>query len=376
MKVLFVVPKLCAPWSEGRKKFVCDLIAASRDRWEVSILASHDELEEAAAFGDIPLMSLSSRYSFQHLTQLYWNLGRAIDRYQPELVCYFPFGAFGGIRSIANLLFIQQFSRVCQHRGLIDMTLMYSLTQEAASSWHTRVLEKTYRNQYSDHGRTIRFGVSLPAIPQMTNSGAAVVKEMNAPKRLLFMAGMAECNVERLDYAVAIRGLGLLLESGADLASRGFQLTVAIPLLRDKALLQRLKAAALDWGESISFLAIATTPDIYREHDVFVFPYAREEMQFVPTSVVEAMHSGLPVLMPRLEFLRPFHSQEGVVASYEPGSAADLLKELERLLSSPQSYQAMVERGRTFIDFEYDIRASVEDIEAAWEQRKLSSPSS
>ena len=45
MKVLLVVPKLCTPWSEGRKKFALDLLEATKESWQSSLLATYDHGE-------------------------------------------------------------------------------------------------------------------------------------------------------------------------------------------------------------------------------------------------------------------------------------------------------------------------------------------
>jgi glycosyltransferase involved in cell wall biosynthesis len=356
MKVLFVAPKLCSPWSEGRKKFVRDLLETAAQRWDCSLLATFDEGERAFELQNGQHLVFPVRRSYEHLLELRRNFKQAMDRFEPDLVVHFPFGAFAGIRSLGNLWIISAIQSYCRRRHVPEITLMYSVTSEASSALHRRILDKTWRNQYSGHHRRIRFGVALPpwdAGPRQRLS-----------KRLLFMAGMAEPTRERLDYVLSVRGLSLLLRQGERLRSFGCRLTVAVPILDRPDLVAILRDAAASWDSDVEFIALASVPGVFLEHDVFIFPYAREEIQFVPTSVVEALHYGTPVVLPRLEFLRPFHGTPGRVVTFSAGDGDELVSAITSVLEDEVLFQQLSANGREFIDREYNIEASIEDIEA------------
>ena len=366
MKVLLVAPKLCSPWSEGRKKFVLDLIHASRDCWDLSLLCTVDSGESPPPL-DIPLKAVHVGQSHEHLSKLFRELPDYLKEQHPDLVLHFPFGAFSGVRSIANLAFILWLRWLCRRRRLAEMTLMYSVTSEANNRLHEMVLRGTYRNQYSGQGRSIRFGVSLPG----DDCRNFVDDRSGFPKKkLLFLAGMAEVSAERLDYVLQIRGLAALLDAGPTLVAQGFELCVGIPFLKDPSLLQEIRRLAGGWGEAITYKSLVECPDIYRENDIFVFPYAREELQFVPTSVVESMHWGTPVVMPKLQFLEPFWRTGSVVQGYEPGATNALVSALQELSENGGRYQEMTDRAREFVDSEYGIDATVKDIEAQYQLLK------
>ena len=355
MKVLLVAPRICSPWTEGRKNFVRDLISAATGRWQLCGLVTLDAGETTSLPASFTTFEVSDRKD--HLLLLTAQLADAIAQHQPNLVCHFPFGAFTGLRGIANLWVIGRIAAICRKMSVPCCTIMYSLTAETRSPLHRWLLRDVYFNQYADHGRRIRFGVSLPAFTPLHDP---------ASKTLLFMAGAAEPTAERLDYVLDVRGLRLLLLAGVQLAERGYRLIVAVPLLADPAMRQLLLQHPDNrWPtQSLLLQTEVRIPETFRGIQTFVFPYGQEETQFVPTSIVEAMHFGIPVVLPRLDFLTQFHTNGTLAAIYPPGDCAGLIDSIERLSAAPQTAVDMAERARKFVASEYAIDNTVADIEA------------
>jgi len=360
VKVLMVAPKICTPWSEGRKKFFRDLCQATIDRWNVVALITVDDGEHS----DLPVVAEEyiSKSGWQHLANIRSNLAGAVRKHKPDLVCHFPFGIFSGLRGLANIWSISHVERHCRSIGVPCCTLMYSLTREADNAFYRRALRRVYVNQHGSKRRTVRFGVKLQQA-DMSRSNSTISVEKN----ILFMAGLAEEKDERLDYALDVRGLRFLLRAGDRLQKRGYRLIVAIPLLRNKRLRERLaneadnrwSSASIEYCENLPF------PDIYRRTHVFAFPYASEELQFVPTSVIEAMHFSVPVILPKLNFLTPFYEVDGRVIAYEKGDIDSFIAQLD-LLDNPEYLDVLRTNAAAFVDHEYDIRNSVTDIEALY----------
>jgi len=352
-----LAPRICTPWSEGRKKFFRDLCDEANGRWDLAALITIDDGEKS----ELPIRAteLTSKRAWQHLTQIRFGLQAAIRHFKPDLVCHLPFGEFAGLRGIANSWCIWSVERICRRNRVACCTLMYALTSQADSRVHRYVLRHAYFNQYSAAARKVRFGVRLPAADARFRS-ASVTGEKN----ILFMAGVAEENSERLDHVLDTRGLRFLLRSGAQLRSRGYRLIVAIPLLRNAALLEKLKSDSDNHWEpdAIEYCAELAKPEIYLRTHVFAFPYANEELQFVPTSIVEAMHYHVPVILPRLKFLRQFYEPSAKALVYDAGNTESFAAQL-RCIESPDERARICADASQYVASEYDIRHSVTDIE-------------
>ena len=363
MKVLLVAPRICTPWTEGRKKFFLDLIRQVEDSWQLCGLVTVDAGETTSVPKDFQVIEVGA--SKEHVLGLRRESQQAVETCKPDLVCYFPFGVFGGLRGWANLWLILSIERICKKNAIPCCTLMYSLTAEAKGYLYRRLLKQVYFNQYSDAGQTIRFGVKLPefTLPEV---------HPGQGKTLLFMSGEAGESPDRLAYVMDVRGLRLLLQGGAQLADRGFRLIVAVPLLKNFELLEILKSSTDNsWPrENISFQQEARFPDIYLKAGIFVFPYAQEEMQFVPTSIVEAMYYGIPVVLPELNFLRQFYTEEARAQVYKKGKLDALINGIVELDGNSQRQQDLRLVARKFIEQEYDMANTAADIERVYQDLK------
>lgn len=357
MRVLMVAPRIGTPWTEGRKKWFLDLCQETIGRWDVVALITVDDGESS----ELPVVTEEyvTKSGWQHLASIRSNLAGAIRKHRPDLVCHFPFGVFSGLRGLANIWSISYVERYCKSIKIPCCTLMYSLTRGADNPFYRRVLKRAYLNQHGASNRTVRFGVKLQKVHPSHSSN-----ETRLEKNILFMAGLAEENDERLDYALDVRGLRFLLRAGARLQERGYRLIIAIPLLRNKRLRERLVNEKDNrWvSNSIEFCEVLPFPDIYRRTHVFAFPYASEELQFVPTSIIEAMHFSVPVILPKLDFLAPFYEVGGRVLAYEKDDIDSFIAQLE-LLENSKYLNALRTKATAFVECEYNIQNSISDIE-------------
>jgi glycosyltransferase involved in cell wall biosynthesis len=358
MKVLIVAPRICTPWTEGRKKFVRDLLHAAAGRWQLCGLVTIDPGESTRLPQDFDTHVVSS--TKQHLFYLTGNLPRAIAHHKPDLVCHFPFGTFSGLRGFGNLWAIASIARTCRKAGVRCCTIMYSLTAEANTALHRFLLKDVHFNQYLGGGNGIRFGVHLaPNTDDFHDTSS---------RALLFMSGAAEATPESLDYVLDVRGLRYLLKAGAVLSRRQYRLVVAVPFLRDATMLERLRQHPDNQWESgrIEFRPEVALPEVFRGMSAFVFPYGQEEKQFVPTSIVEAMHFGIPVVLPRLNFLAQFHTGATKALVHEPRDVESLSAQILRLEDATGEVESLRRRAAGFVDTEYSIANSVSDIEALY----------
>jgi glycosyltransferase involved in cell wall biosynthesis len=172
---------------------------------------------------------------------------------------------------------------------------------------------------------------------------------------------------KRLDHVLRVRGLGILLQCGAKLAAQGMRLTVAAPLLADHSLQHHLRELAENtWPTgNLKLCGESQVPDIYLEHDLFAFPYMREETQFIPTSVVEAMRAGTPVVLPDLDFLRPLATHQRAF-TFRTGDADALARSVVGALADSSRYHAVRQQAMDYVTSEMSIERSCSDIEALY----------
>jgi glycosyltransferase involved in cell wall biosynthesis len=299
MRILMVAPKICTPWTEGRKKYFIDLVEELNRYHQVSVAVSCDYNNET--IDDCAWSVVYCRNTFQHVTSLVGHVRQMLADVKFDLVCYLPFGVFGGIRGIGNVISIKLIEYLARRSGAKVVSLMYSVSQEAKRWYIAPFIKDIVRNQFSPDERSVCYGLHLKQFENAAFKGIT-------SKRLLFMAGMTEIHQERLDYVLNVRGLGVLLRAGKELYQRGYTLTVACPIFESDMLRKQLKELAINtWPEeNLKILNEVSVPEIFAVHELFIFPYGREELQFVPTSVLEAMYNFVPVILSNCNFLQPF----------------------------------------------------------------------
>ena len=84
-----------------------------------------------------------------------------------------------------------------------------------------------------------------------------------------------------------------------------------------------------------------TLPDLYRSHDVFVFPSVSETFGH---PMAEAMSSGLPVIASDTQINREICGDAGLF--FKPFSVSQLAALIHQMDNDPQSRQRMAEKGR------------------------------
>lgn len=358
MRILLAGPKLCTPWTEGRKRFVRDLSAEFARSHDVRVLTTVAS-GETAQF-DAPWEAPAATSAAAHLLRFHRRLGELIARWKPDLVCHFPIGSFHGWYYHGNLASMRWADRQCARRGVPCFTVMYSITGQAPRSELRFGVRHLLVNQSAAFGTRIRFGIALRR--------PAPLRPLDAGKSLLFMTGLAQASPERLDHALRVRGLGILLEAGRWLAPVGFRLTVAIPFLSHPEMRRAMLACEYNaWpADAIELHDTVSVPEVFAGHELYVFPYGREEPQFVPTSVVEAMESGLPVALPAHRFLENLIRHGETAFVFAPNDPEAMARAVIAASADPLRRVAVRRQALRLVREEFDIQASCSDILARY----------
>jgi glycosyltransferase involved in cell wall biosynthesis len=164
---------------------------------------------------------------------------------------------------------------------------------------------------------------------------------------------------DRFEHVMNVRGLVDLLRVGDQLAARGVKLHVAVPLLSDADCRRWLLEHPLNrWPTGTLTLAgFSEVPQVYLDADLFAFPYAEEITQFMPTSVIESMLVGTPVVLSGRRFLAPLIEAE-VVTAYLPGDSTSLVTAIIGLLDDRVRWREQSTRAQEFASDRFDIHAA------------------
>ncbi|MCP5143829.1 MAG: glycosyltransferase family 4 protein [Gammaproteobacteria bacterium] len=329
MRLLLLAPEIAPPWTEGRKRFVIDLAnALKRQQHEVTLLVSGDPT--AAMPADVDAIVLPAHGRISRLLGPGRNLPRVAARMLPDCVINFPYGTFSGLHHWPSRGYMRWIDRLCVRIGVPCLTVLYSIDQ------HTRPgsLAGWARNLVTGplphwRGPSVPLGRDVSHWPQR-------LQPAGTGRSLLFLAGMWQPTRERFDHVLDVRGLRVLLRAGEKLAEQGVTLKVAAPLFADAQCRQWLNAHPDNtWPEHTMSLAdTVEVPAVFHAADVFVFPYAEDITQFTPTSVVESMLAGTPVVMSDLPFLRQLGPTK-IARRFAPDDALALADEVLKVLDTP-----------------------------------------
>ncbi len=363
MKILLAAPEIYRPWTEGRKRFVRDLASALADTHRVHIVTTAAD----GLITDLPTTAsvAAAGTPLAHLTALHRALRRALAVDRPDLVCHFPYGTFRHVYGLANLWAMHRVDRHCEAAGVPCFTMMYSISSEAAvhrlRPWVRHLVLNNLCDTQAEHA--VRLGIDFRGWPEPAPRAA-----LPAEPRLLFMAGMWQPTARRLEHVMRVRGLALLLRAGAGLAAHGLRLTVAVPLLAESSLREALRRHPDNtWpAERLTLHGETTVPEVYRDHNLFVFPYAREETQFTPTSVVEAMCAGMPVVLPTLAFLRPLAGGNHYAFTYPPNDVRALTDTVLAAVGDRERYDAVRRAALAYARETMSIQRSCDDLMALY----------
>lgn len=274
-RIVLLAPAVQPPLTEGRKKFVVDLA---------------DTLREAGA--DVVLLNGAPARSTPGMI---WDALRALrsaleDHTRVEAVVVFPFGRFSGPHGVVNRWFLRRAAELCQAAGVATARVVYSCAGIRIEQLSARF------------GPLLAVGRSAEAIVPMQlgirHAAQRWQPHGDSLQRVLFLCGYQAPTKAALEGVLYERGLDDLLLAGDRVAAAGMRLTVAIPFLRDARMRSALHERAvrscpalpIEWLDEVNAQAALLA------HDAFVFPYRSEHAVFVPTSLLEALSLGIPVL--------------------------------------------------------------------------------
>ncbi|MBW2004087.1 MAG: glycosyltransferase family 4 protein [Deltaproteobacteria bacterium] len=359
MKILLVAPEICSPWTEGRKRFVRDLSLALSKEHDVLLLCTKARGQTT----DFPVPNNSAERGWgpSHLIFLQKAIGPIIKDFKPNFVCHFPYASFQHIYRLANTWTMWNVDRLCRRHSVPCFTIMYSISKEATPKMLKPWVSHLVLNQFSSgYEKQVRLGI------RFENKAPSLEHRKDIPKhpKLLFMGGMWQQTRKRLRYVLERRGLSTLLKAGKKLTEIGAQLIVAVPLLENPKLRDLLLSDPNNtWPrECIQLTGQVTVPDIFKSVELFIFPYAREERIFIPTSVIESMAWGTPVVLSDHAFLRNLRQGGKTALSFPSGDSNKLASIIADLFNDPDKYNTIRENGMRYVREEMSIEESCKDL--------------
>ena len=137
----------------------------------------------------------------------------------------------------------------------------------------------------------------------------------------------------------------------------------------DAGLADRIKARAEKRGVGERVVFVESEEHIehyYRAADVFALPTAREGL---PNVLLEAMASGVPPVITRLDGVTDWIVEPGVTGELVPSAeSGPFAQALEPLLASPEKRHAMGDAARAHVVGHFDIAATADRTFAVYEQ--------
>ena len=131
----------------------------------------------------------------------------------------------------------------------------------------------------------------------------------------------------------------------------------------------RLRSEAEKLSIPVTFTGIVPhdqMPEVYRSHDVFIFPSIWEE-PFGLTHL-EAMASGLPVISTANGGQGEFLDDETNALVFPPDDADTLARQMNRLLTDETLYQRLVTEGRRTAESRFTFERYVRELETLLRQ--------
>jgi len=358
MKTLFIAPEICTPYSEGRKRFVLDLLECFRADNQVFLLTTTKKGQETH-LPSIDYKADAFGYGFFHLFFLIRNLPLIIKEFKPDVVYFFPYGTFKGLYGLILTWFMTQIDRTCERCQISCLTIMYAIDQYQTYSG----LKKKVRNlAVSQHehwkGPTVNVGIRYKHWSQQRNESE---KESSD---LLFMSGAWLESRKLFDYVLYERGLDYLLKAGRILSEKNVNLIIATPLSNSSKFQNYIiNAPQNSWAKGqIKFLGEVNVPAVYYNADLYVFPYQKHMTQFIPTSVLESMFAGTCVALSNIDFLKPL-ANGGKTAYQFPIDDPDSMAEvLLAALGNREERLAIASRAKEYAKQHWSIESSMASI--------------
>lgn len=321
--IVLVAPGVAPPLTEGRKLLVADLAETLRDRgMRVEVICGAPGASGAAAIRQV-LQELD-----RHLRS-----GATSDA-----VVVFPWGTFRRLRRLGNAWLLKQTAAVCARFGVTSVPVFYSCVGLGFGELSRRFGPSVAVGRAGPGIRSIPLGVRR-AVPEWQPRSPVL-------RDALFLCGYQKPTHRELRDALDVRGLADLLRAGSGLAAAGIRLSIAIPFLRNAVMRDRLleHVRRLCPTLSVTLHDEVDAARAFADHDVFVFPYRAHHAVFIPTSLLEALMAGIPVVAADHVMYRSLTvGESGPRCSlHRVGDASDLA---ERLISMRDNYTIEVARA-------------------------------
>ena len=337
--LLIIAPGFTAPWTEGRKNFIRDLIPYFKQHVNLGILNANVGWQKIDSFlGPVTNYSHSAEKSIQ-LLSLYFSLKRLLkssDR--PDIIVHFPYGSFGGVRGVANYLSIAKTHQLINDYGIPCLTVLYSMAGGDLQHLCEKIPNLATVKSKDWPGHVVNVGININI-----ENNLEIVKN---DKKLLFIAGYQENKASLLNSILHDRGLIDIIDIGEQLAENGFCLTISIPLLKHKKLRNELLSLLQKKAPSlpVKLEHEVNVYDSFSRNNLFIFPFRKNYNVFVSTSVLEAMSSGIPVIISNLPMFIPLIGTKNLFCgSYIAGEPSRLL---EAILHACENWDETIAKSK------------------------------
>jgi len=355
LNLLIIAPNIDPPWTEGRKKLVSDLAQHLQKHFAVRMLTTGIKKGEITS----PCLGycVGAQWKWKQLIALCRAIDKAITEWSPDVVLHFPFGTFDGLRGIANMRSIRCIDRKCAKRKLRCLTILYSITTISLKRLKHDVHEPVIASRKDWKGLTITMGVDL-------TDSLYLSPQLSGKPTVLFMAGIQERKKRALQYVLKERGLEDIVKASPKLAMAGVRIIVAIPFLHDLKLRSQLRRYFIRNCPNIELdlRSDILVPQIFKEADLFLFPYRVELTQFVPTSILEGMAAGVPVVLSDLEMLSEFANYGRTAYTFRPGDYKDLGDVAVAALGNKIERRRIALAAREYALKEWSLDKTVDDL--------------
>lgn len=354
-KLIFLAPRVWLPLKEGRKKFVDDLSDYIRsDNSNVDVVHGRPFSSPALA------MLFSLIYLFYKLYT---------QRNDLPVVIIFPFGTFTGIRGAINSLFILLSKRIVRLFGGVSFPVFYSCDGMS--------IEEVYK----EFGASLAVGRSSLGVGDLTLGVKEVTHSWMPGKQtlenVLFLCGYSTPKDEILNKVLHERGLIEVLNIGNRLADVNISLTIAVPLLSNNEMKNKLEKIIEEICPRLEFniLGEIDTDNIFDNHDLFVFPYVEDHSVFIPTSLLQAKLTGIPVIAADHDMYKSLTVESNCKLSYvyKPGDSQEFF---EKILGVKNDYILAINESSNIalnVKKKWNLKNSKEELLAFIHKQKLNS---